>query len=112
LDVIQKPQNEAAGAPKRDQDQRHEDVGARKGARKKDKEKKGWKRKFCLADVEAILDPLVVVPNIGGRLRCEYLMMKPRSQWVDIFKKWMDDPHDDDKIPLTEPVPVHNILHL
>lgn len=71
-----------------------------------------WNRKFYLADVESILDPLVVVPDVGGSQRREYFLMKSRSEWVEIFKQWLDDPHELDRIPLTQPVPDHNILHV
>jgi hypothetical protein len=105
---LRTPEDKAAQARRR-----HKDKGNQaKGARKNDEAKCGWERKFCLANVEAIEDPLVVVPNVGGRLRCEHLILKPRSQWVDIFKKWLDDPNEDDRIPLTEPVPEHNILQV
>ena len=70
-----------------------------------------WKRKFYLADVEAIVCPLVVVPNVGGTHGYEYLLMRNRSEWTEIFKKWLDDPHENDEIPDTEPVPLHNVLH-
>jgi hypothetical protein len=71
----------------------------------------GWGRKFYLADVESILSPLAVVPNIGAR-KFDFLILKSRTEWVEIFKRWLDDPHENDKIPLTEPVPEYNVLHM
>ena len=70
-----------------------------------------WRRKFYLADVESITSPLIVVPNVGARFGLEYLLMKPIPEWVVIFKQWLDDPHESDDIPLTEPIPVHNCLY-
>ena len=69
-----------------------------------------WKRKFYLADVEAISNPLMVIPNIGGRLGLEYLLMKQQREWVKMFKEWLDKSHDLDQIPLTEPIPAQNCL--
>lgn len=69
----------------------------------------GWRRKFLLADVEAITRPLVVVPNIGGKKGVEYFVVKQRQEWVGIFKKWLDDPHINDVIGADEPVPAHHI---
>jgi len=71
----------------------------------------GWGRKFYLADVESILSPLAVVPNIGAR-KFDFLILKSRTEWAEIFKRWLDDPHENDKIPLTEPVPEYNVLHM
>ena len=105
---LRTPEDKAAEARRRDKDKENQAAGAPKN----DEAECRWERKFCLANVEAIEDPLVVVPNVGGRLRCEHLILKPRSQWVDIFKKWLDDPDENDRIPLTEPIPEHNILHV
>jgi hypothetical protein len=71
-----------------------------------------WKRKFYLADVEAIVSPLVVVPNMGGSKGLEYLIVHPRSEWVDFFKLWLDDPHEVDVIGASEPVPKYHIAEL
>ena len=71
----------------------------------------GWRRKFYLADVESITCPLAVVPNIGAAKRFDYLILKSRTEWVDIFKKWLDDPHENDVIPMTEPLPVCNVFN-
>ena len=69
-----------------------------------------WDRTFYLVDVESITSPLLVIPNIGGQSGVEYLVMKPRSEWSDIFQAWLEKPSQLDKIPLTEPIPVHNCL--
>ena len=49
-------------------------------------------RRFFLADVDAIVSPLCVVPNIGAKPSCMYLQVKPRSQWVEEFVEWLRDP--------------------
>lgn len=61
------------------------------------------KRKFYVVDVEAFMDPLVVIPDIGTP--DQYLMMKPRAAWADDFVTWLDMPHKYDKIEmLPDPV--------
>jgi hypothetical protein len=52
--------------------------------------------------VEAIAKPLVVVPNIGGSSGVEYLVVKQRKEWVDLFKQWLESPHRLDEIGLGE----------
>ena len=70
----------------------------------------GYNRKFYLVDVESIHDTVTIIPNLGGTTGNEYLIVKPRHEWVDMFKKWLDDPHNGDIIPLTEPKPRFNCL--
>ena len=52
------------------------------------------KRKFYLVDVETFKDPLVVIPNVGTKY--EFLMMTPKDQWGEDFKKWIDAVHKED----------------
>ena len=66
-----------------------------------------WRRKFFLADVEAIKQPLAVVPNIGGKSRRDFFVVKQRHEWAHMFKEWLDDPHEHDVIGDDEPVPSH-----
>lgn len=66
-----------------------------------------WKRKYYLADVEAIHKPIVVVPNIGGKSKRDYFVVKQRSEWVEMFEAWVDDDHAHDVIGEDEPVPSH-----
>jgi hypothetical protein len=68
---------------------------------------RAWKRLFILADVEAIVKPLVVVPNIGGKVGTEFLVVRPRSEWVTEFKLWLDEPNSLDVIGPHEPEPSH-----
>ena len=56
------------------------------------------KRRFWLADVDAIVDPMCVVPDIGCKgNRNRYFHVKPRSDWAELFIGWLEDPHDLDK---------------
>lgn len=64
-----------------------------------------WRRRFWLADVEAITKPLVVVPNIGGKEGVEFFIVKQREDWVTEFKAWLDMPDAHDVIGDDEPVP-------
>ena len=66
-----------------------------------------WKRKFYLADVEAIQSPIAVVPNIGGKSRRDFFVVKQRGEWAEMFKEWLDDPPEHDVIGDDEPVPTH-----
>ena len=50
------------------------------------------KRRFFLADVDAIVSPLCVVPDIGAKPSCKYFKVKPRSEWVEEFLLWLRDP--------------------
>jgi hypothetical protein len=53
------------------------------------------KLKFYLADVDAIVQPLAVLPNIGGKSN-SYWIVKPRNQWAALFGKWLKDSHKND----------------
>jgi hypothetical protein len=55
------------------------------------------KLKFYLADVEAIVSPAVVVPDIGGP-KNQYWWIKGCAEWAKIFTGWLDAPHHDDII--------------
>ena len=62
-------------------------------------EKKDGKitRKFFLADTEAFVEPVAVVPDIGGDPN-RYLVVKSRSKWVKEFIAWLEAPHNLDKM--------------
>ena len=53
------------------------------------------KRKFYLADVQAITDPICVVPDWGAIPKCKYFHVLSRPQWVEEFVSWLRDPHED-----------------
>jgi len=50
-------------------------------------------RKFYLADVEGIVRPACVVPDINEDDKLLYYEVRPRSQWSDNFKSWLMDTH-------------------
>lgn len=57
-------------------------------------------RKFYLADVEAISDPMCVIPDFGGKVSTGYFQVKPRSEWVEDCIEWLND--EDDEISESE----------
>ena len=59
------------------------------------KDKRGKKQKFYLADVNAIVAQLCVVPDIGCKGGNRYFQVKNRSDWAQEFEDWVEDPHDD-----------------
>ena len=71
-----------------------------------------WRRKFALADVDAIMQPLMVIPNIGGKKKLEFFVVRQRQEWVDVFKKWLDADHEKDIIGPEEPARITSINHL
>ncbi len=62
-------------------------------------------RRFYLADVEAIMDPCAVVPDIGGP-KNRYFVVKPRNTWAKDFIQWINDPHTNDEMDPLEEVDV------
>ena len=54
-------------------------------------------RRFYLADVEAIVGPCAVTPDIGGPANA-YFQVKPRDEWAQEFIGWIRRPHTDDKM--------------
>ena len=41
------------------------------------------RRKFYLADVDSIVRPLCVIPDVGNEDRARYLVIKPRREWAN-----------------------------
>jgi len=63
-------------------------------------------RKFYIVDVETFKDPIVVIPDIGSKPKCQYLLMSPRSKWSEDFIDWIKSPHKHDVMEmLPDPVP-------
>ena len=54
-------------------------------------------RTFYLADTEAFVEPLSVVPDIGGAPNM-YFQVRPRRLWAGEFIKWIEAPHTKDEI--------------
>ena len=74
-----------------------------------------FKRVYYVVDVEAIAEPIVVIPNLGAKhpdiqnptKKCiadpdEYLMMTPRSEWAVVFEDWLKAPHKIDEEQMVE----------
>ena len=58
-------------------------------------------RKFYLANVDAIVGPCCVVPNIGGAKNA-YLQVKRRQDWVNLFVSWLEAPHKEDVMEFSD----------
>ena len=52
--------------------------------------------KFYLADCEAIVDTAIMIPDIGGQPNA-YFQVKNRTEWGELFEKWLRKPHNLDK---------------
>ena len=50
--------------------------------------------KFYLADVEAFVEPLAVVPDIGGAPNA-YFLCRSRVSWADDFISWLQGPYEE-----------------
>ena len=64
-----------------------------KECRSKNKDGSIQRRRFYLADVEAFLQPITVIPDIGNENKLRYLQVKARNEWAASFTKWLEDPH-------------------
>ena len=54
-------------------------------------------RQFYLADVESIVGPCIVVPDVGGPKHA-YFQVKARREWAKEFVSWLEQPHQDDEM--------------
>jgi hypothetical protein len=59
-------------------------------------DKGGRKRRFYLADTEAIVEPAYIIPDIGCKNGCSYFAVKSRYEWVLEMEKWLDEPYPED----------------
>lgn len=57
--------------------------------------------KYYLADVEAIVGPAAVFPDIGGPVN-RYIYLKDRVKWKKIFTRWLEAPSKDDEVYSSE----------
>lgn len=52
--------------------------------------------KFYLADVEAFIEPLTVIPDVGGKPNA-YFIVRNKTHWRQQFEEWLEcDPNDDE----------------
>ena len=70
----------------------------KKEVHSKDEDGNPTARSLYLADVEAFLEPVVVVPNVGSEDKCMYFQVKRRKTWANEFIKWVELPHNLDEI--------------
>ena len=49
---------------------------------------------FYLADVEAFVKPVAVIPDIGGQ-RNGYFLLRERASWKEMFEQWLESPRVD-----------------
>ena len=54
-------------------------------------------RVFLLADCEAIVGPIAVVPDLGGQQNA-YFQIKSRTKWKEDFIKWLNSSSQYDEI--------------
>ena len=59
-------------------------------------------RTFYLADVESIVEPLCVIPDIGSEEIGRYLVVQPRRKWADNFVQWLNKPFVEDKNQMSD----------
>ncbi len=59
------------------------------------------KQTFYLATVEAFMEPLVVIPDIGGEPNA-YFILKSRPKWRELFITWLEASHAHDVMYETE----------
>ena len=59
-------------------------------------------RQFWLANVEAIVDPLCVIPDVGSEDKCQYFVVAAQNKWSDMFVKWLEAPHKDDEEEMSD----------
>ena len=60
------------------------------------------KRCFYLADVEAIISPACVIPDVGSPNKCRYFVVTPREKWAGRFIEWLEAPHADDEEEMSD----------
>ena len=62
---------------------------------------KPWCAVFFFADVEAFVEPIVVVPDIEADADNVYFEVAPRREWAEDFETWLSL-NDDDPIEFSD----------
>ena len=57
--------------------------------------------KFYLADVEAFVAPLTVIPDIGGETNA-YFMVRNRTCWREDFESWLETPKNENTFTMSD----------
>ena len=52
-------------------------------------------RLFLLADVEAFVRPVTVIPDVGSDIVTKYFELIPHSEWAVQFMRFLEDAHED-----------------
>ena len=50
-------------------------------------------QRFYLADVEAFVAPIAVIPNIDGPPN-EYFLVKNKTEWQELYLEWLNEDFD------------------
>ena len=58
-------------------------------------------REYYLANVDAFKGPCSVIPDIGGH-PSSYFLVKNRTQWSKEFIVWLNQPHKDDEMVISD----------
>ena len=56
------------------------------------------KRQFYLADVEAFVEPICVIPDVGIDVKRKYFQVLPRKRWAEQFAAWLNATHKLDDV--------------
>ena len=48
------------------------------------------KRKFHMVDCDSIVDPTVLIPDIGNKDPAAYLRLRSKDEWADMFEEWLE----------------------
>ena len=67
-------------------------------------------RKFFLATVDAFVEPIVVVPDIGCGPKHKYFHVAARKDWGPMFVQWVRDKHEHDVMPESMADDVPNVV--
>ncbi len=62
------------------------------------------RRRFYLADVEAFVAPVAVVPDVGSADGRRYFRVTARSEWSEQFIQWLEAPHSYDNTAENDPM--------
>ena len=58
-----------------------------------------------LHDVDALLDPIVVVPDVSEDVKRKYFHVVSRKLWTKQFTDWVERPYEDESKRTKKPQP-------
>ena len=53
--------------------------------------------RYWLADVQSIVAPCCIIPDIGSQQKRRYFEVTPRAEWSNLFIQWLQAPHTEEK---------------